>query len=284
MSLLETRIVENSWRFEPINLLILLAHMGYGMEDILFCSHFSNCSQSRLIESVEFRGSPKKVLIKLNLGLLGGQSALPNYFFKQVDDNAIDDQRFSEFFGYFDDRLLRRYLLAIYPEYDEAISPNWEFRKKAALQTLKLNSVTSLHWLSQLVFPELQIRVEKVTLQRNMDLGAPILGKALLGYQTVLGKIKKIPVAGLRITLISDEDEFTNKQPWPDEIERRLKKLMLPILQGIDLDLEIWLMIRSQTSWLSLKANSYLGYENIVGDADKMRQIRVFSGRLYDWQ
>lgn len=283
MSVLETRIVENSWRFDPINLLILLAHMGYGMEDILFCSHFSNCSQSRLIESVEFRGSPKKVLIKLNLGLLGGQSALPNYFFKQVDDNTIDDQRFSEFFGYFDDRLLRRYLLAIYPEYDETISPNWEFRKKAALQTLKLNSVTSLHWLSQLVFPELQIRVEKVTLQRNMDLGAPILGKALLGYQTVLGKIKKIPVAGLRITLISDEDDFTKNQPWPDEIERRLKKLMLPILQGIDLDLEIWLMIRSQTSWLSLKANSYLGYENIVGDADKMRQIRVFSGRLYDW-
>jgi predicted component of type VI protein secretion system len=283
MSLLETRIVENSWRFDPINLLILLAHMGYGMEDILFCSHFSNCSQSRLIESVEFRGSPKKVLIKLNLGLLGGQSALPNYFFKQVDDNTIDDQRFSEFFGYFDDRLLRRYLLAIYPEYDETIYPNWEFRKKAALQTLKLNSVTSLHWLSQLVFPELQIRVEKVTLQRNMDLGAPILGKALLGYQTVLGKIKKVPVAGLRITLISDEGEFTNKLPWAEEIERRLKKLMLPVLQGIDLDLEIWLMIRSQTSWLSLKANSYLGYENIVGDADKMRQIRVFSGRLYDW-
>jgi len=283
MSLLEARIVENCWRFDPINLLLVLEHIGYSKEDILFCSHFSRCSQSRLIESVEFRDLPKKVIITLNLGLLGGQSPLPNYLFKLVDDNTIEDQRFSEFFGYFDDRLLRRYLSAIYPEYDENISPNWEFRKKAALQTLKLNSVTSLHWLSQLVFPELQIRVEKATLERSMDLGAPILGKVRLGYQAVLGKIKKIPVAGIRITLISDEDYFANKQPWPEEIERRLQKLMLPILQGIDLDLEIWLMIRSQSSWLSLKANSYLGYENIEGDANKMRQIRVFSGRLYNW-
>ncbi len=283
MSLLETRIVESSWRFDPINLLTLLAHIGYGMEDILFCSHFSTCSQSRLIQSVEFRGSPKKVLITLNLGLLGGQSLLPNYLFKSVDDNVIEDQRFSEFFGYFDDRLLRRYLLAIYPEHDQALDPSWEIRKKASLQTLKLNSIASLHWLSQLVFPELQIRAKKVTLHRHMDLGAPILGKTQLGYQAVLGKIKKIPVAGVRITLISDEDNFANNQPWPDEVERRLQELMFPILQGIDLDLELWLMIRNQSTSLSLKANSYLGYENIVGDADQIRQIRIFSGRLYDW-
>ena len=283
MHRLETRIVKNIGRFDPINLLTLLDYMGYGMEDILFFSHFSMCSQSRLIQSIEFRYFPKKVLISLNLGLLGGQSLLPNYFFKQVDDNVIDDQRFSDFFGYFDDRLLRRYLLAIYPEHDQAIEPNWEVRKKASLQTLKLNSIASLHWLSQLVFPELQIRAEKVTLQRHMDLGAPILGKTQLGYQAVLGKIKKIPVPGVRITLISDEDSFIHNQPWPDEVERRLQKLMLPILQGIDLDLEIWLMIRSQSTNLSLKTNSYLGYENIVGDADQVRQIRIFSGRLYDW-
>jgi predicted component of type VI protein secretion system len=253
------------------------------MDDIMFCSHFSSSSQSRLIESVKFQESPRKVLITLNLGLLGAQSLLPNYLFKQVDDNTIEDQRFSKFFGFFDDRLLRRFLLAIYPEYDESIVPNWETRKKASLQTLKLDSVANLHWLAQLIFPELQIRVEKLTLQRHIDLGAPILGKTQLGYQAVLGKIKKVPVLGKRITLISDEDNFKNNQPWPDEVKQRLQKLMLPTLQGIDLDLEIWLMIRSQSTSLSLKANSYLGYENIEGDAAQIRQIRIFSGRLYDW-
>jgi hypothetical protein len=283
MTLLETRISQNSWRFDPINLLLVLIHIGYDMVDIVFCSHFSTSSQTRLIVSVEFQDSPKKVRVTLNLGLLGGQSLLPNYLFKQVDDNNIEEQRFAKFFGFFDDRLLRRFLLAIYPEYNQSIVPNWEARKKASLQTLKLDSIANLHWLTQLIFPELQVRVEKLTLQRHIDLGAPILGKTQLGYQAVLGKIKKMPVLGKRITLISDEDNFKNNQPWPNEVELRMQKLLLPTLQGIDLDLEIWLMIRSQSTSLSLKADSYLGYENIEGDAAQIRQIRIFSGRLYDW-
>lgn len=280
MTLLETRIVKNIWRFDPISLLKLLAHLGYDMDDILFCSTFGACSQSRLLESIEFRSSPRKVVITLNLGLLGGQSVLPNYLFKQVHNNTIDAQRFAEFFGYFDDRLLRRFLLAIYPEFDETVFQNWETRKKSALYTLRLDSITTLHWLTQLVFPELQVRVEKVALQRSIDLGAPILGKSRLGYRTVFGKIKKLPVPGKRITLITDEDNFTSDQPWPHEIERRLQKLIFPVLQGVDLHLEIWLMIRTQGSYLGLKQNSYLGYENLLSDKLQFRRIRIFSGHL----
>ncbi|MGR9012772.1 MAG: hypothetical protein ACU83U_03930 [Gammaproteobacteria bacterium] len=282
MTPLESRIVRDIWRFDPINLLMLLAHLGYGMDDILFCSHFSECSQSRLIETIEFRRSPRKVVITLNLGLLVGQSVLPNYLFKQVHNNTIDAQRFAEFFGYFDDRLLRRFLLAIYPEFDGAVFHNWETAKKAALYTLRLDSTATLHWLMQLVFPELQVRVEKSTFQRHIDLGAPILGKSRLGYQAVFGKINKLPVSGKRITLISDEDHYIDDQPWPHEIERRLQKLIFPTLQGVDMHLEIWLTIRTQNSWLGLKSNSYLGYENILSDTCQFRHIRIFSGRLYD--
>ncbi len=283
MTSLEKRIVENIAKFDPISLLMLLAHVGYGMDELLFCSHFSNCSQSCLIESIEFRHSPRKVLITFNLGLLGGQSVLPDYLFKQVHNRTIDADRFAEFFGFFDDRLLRRFLLAIYPEFDETIIPNWEVRKKAALYTLRLDNISTLHWLMQLVFPELQVRVEKISLERSIDLGAPILGKSCLGYQTVLGKIKKIPVQGKRITLISDEDNFIKDKPWAYEIEQRFEKLLLPVLQSVDMDLEIWLMIRSQGTSLSLKQNSYLGYENIHSDRLQFRQIRIFCGRLYDW-
>ena len=196
----------------------------------------------------------------------------------------IDEQRFAEFFGYFDDRLLRRFLLAIYPECDESIFPNWEARKQIALQTLKLDSVVTLHWLTQLVFPELQVRVEKITLERNIDLGAPILGKSLLGYQTVFGKIKKLPMPGKRITVISDEANYKNDKPWPHETELRLEKLMLPILQNVQLDLEVWLLIRTQSTWLSLKQNSYLGYENILSDTPQFQSIRIFSGLTSVWR
>lgn len=279
---LENRIVHNIWRFDPFSLLILLAHLGYRMDEILFRSYFSLCSQSRLLESIEFHSSPRKVVITLNLGLLAGQSVLPNYLFKQVHNNTIDAQRFADFFGYFDDRLLRRFLLAIYPEIDETIFHRWEDKKKAALNTLRLDSIATLHSLAQLVFPELQVRVEQVTLQRSIDLGAPILGKTRLGYQAVFGKIKKLPVSGKRITLITDEDNFVRDQPWPLEIGRRLQDLLFPALQSVDLHLEIWLVIRTQGSHLGLKQNSYLGYENMLSDKLQPRRIRIFSGHLYD--
>lgn len=282
MTVLEARIVENIGKFDPINLLILLAHLGYELDEILLCSHFSTASQSRLIEGIEFRSSPRKVVITLNFGLLGGQSLLPDYFFKLVDNKTIEAQRFVEFFGYFDDRLLRHFLLAIYPEFEQAVFQNWEARKRAALYTLRLDSIAMLHWLMQLVFPELQVRVEKVTLHRSIDLGSPILGKSHLGYQAVLGKIKKLPVSGKRITFITDEGNFVNDQPWPNEIEQRLQKLIFPILQAVDLHLEIWLIIRSQSSWLSLTQKSYLGYENIFSEELQFRKIRIFSGHLFD--
>jgi hypothetical protein len=280
MTVLEKRIVENIWRFDPFSLLILLARMGYKMEDILFRSHFSYSSQSRLIETIEFRNSPKKALITLNLGLLGGQSVLPSYLFQQVDNHQVDAEQFEEFFGYFDDRLLRRFLFSIYPELNQSFSCDWDARKTAMLYTLKLDSPTTLHWLLQLVFPDLQIRVKKGLLKRSVVLNAPILGKCRLGYQTVFGKRKQLTVPGSLITLISDEEYFANDQPWAMEINHRLQRIIFPLLENVGVDLEIWLVIRNQGSALSLKKNSYLGYENLLSDKLQVRRIRVFSGYI----
>ncbi|PPD04263.1 MAG: hypothetical protein CTY29_06260 [Methylobacter sp.] len=285
MTAIEARITEHAGRFDPVNLLNLLTHLGYGVEQIVFAGHFSACSQARLIESIKFHHQPvKKAVITLNLGLLSGQSPLPSYFFKWVQDGSIDDERFAEFFGYFDDRLLRRLLLAIYPECDQTLDPNWETRKRTSLKTLKLDSAVSLHWLTQMIFPELQVRVEKITLERSVDLGAPVLGKSQLGYQNVIGKIKKLPVPGKRITLIADTADFHKDQPWPHEIESRLQTLMFPVFTGMELDLEIWLIIRSQSGWLSLKQNSYLGYESVYSENPEFQHIRIFSGLISSWR
>jgi hypothetical protein len=282
MTPIETRIVQHSWRFDPISLLMLLDYLGYGMDEILFCSHFSNCSQTRLVEGIKFHESPRKVVITLNIGLLGGQSVLPNYLFKQVDNGSVDSELFAKFFGYFDDQLLRRFLFAIYSEFDQTFTQSWESRKNASLYTLKLDSITTLHWLTQLVFPELQVRVEKRTLKRNITLNSPILGKCHLSHQTVFGKRKEMLVPGKYITLITDEENFTNGQPWVHEINNRLQNLIFPLLRNVGVDLEIWLVIQTQGSALSLKQNSYLGYENIFSDKLQVRRIRIFSGYLCD--
>jgi hypothetical protein len=282
MSSLEARIKENIWKFDPISILILLLYHGYRLDDVLLCSNFNNRSQSRLVEAIEFRKNPKKVIITLNMGLLGGHSSLPNYLFKQIDDQEVDTELFTEFFGFFDDRLLRRFLLAIYPELNQSLFQNWESYKRASLYTLKLDNISSLHWLMQLVFPELQVRVEKATLIRNVTLNAPILGKCHLSHQTVFGKRKKLPIPGKRITLVSDDSDFNKGKPWPQEINRRLQSLVFPILQNVGVFLDIWLLIRNQGTELSLKQNSYLGFENVRGNKLQLRRIRIFSGYLCD--
>ncbi len=282
MSALETRISEKRAYFDPFNLLILLLHLGYSMDDIQFCSHFSNASQSRLVENIEFCQQPKKVIIYLNLGLLGGQSVLPNYLFNQIDNETVEVEQFAQFFGYFDDRLLRRFLLAIYPELNQNLIQDWEAQKRAALFTMNLDTVTTLHWLFQQVFPELQVRLEKDTLIRQVVLNAPILGKFRLGHQTVFGKRKRLPMPGKRVTLITDEDSFTNGQPWTQEINQRLQAFIFPLLRHVGVNLEIWLLIRSQGSALRLSPTSYLGYENLYSDTLQFRRIRIFSGYLTD--
>ncbi len=284
MTPLETSIEKCIRRFDLVCLVRLLFHMGYSLDDILFCSHYSFCSQSSLIEAIEFRDKPRRATITLNLGLLGGQSVLPNYLFKQVHNDAVEARYFVEFFGFFDDRLLRRFLLAIYPELYTLRYKGWEAQKSSALHQLKLDNVVTLHWLAQLVFPELQVRMEKVALKRHIELGAPVLGKSRLGYQTVFGKRVELPVPGRRLTLITDEEYFASGQPWPHEIDRRLQNLVFPILRKVGLDLEVWLVIRTQGNWLKLGQSNYLGYEDILSDTLKFRRIRIFSGRLYDWQ
>ena len=279
---LEQQIVDNIWRFDPLSLIILLNHLDYKMEDILFCSHFSACSQSRLVESIEFRHAPKKAVVTLNLGLLGGQSVLPNYFFKQIDNEKVEEEQFAAFFGYFDDRILRRFLFAIYSELDQTFAQSWEERKRAEIYTLKLDNLNTLQWLAELVFPELQIRVKKIKLERSVILRPPILGKLNLGHQTVFGKKKNLLVVGKQITLIADEENFTNGKPWSQEINLRLENLIFPILKLVGIDLEIWLVIRSQSTSLSLKQDSYLGYENIRSNNLQVKRIRIFSGYLCD--
>ena len=280
MTSIEAKIVKYIWRFDPISLLILLNFLGYELDEILFCSHYTSSSQSRLVEAIEFQNHPRKVIITLNLGLLGGQSLLPDYFFRLVENGTLDKDKFMEFIGYLDDRILRRFLFAIYPEFDEVTYQSWEERKRIAVRTLRLNSSITLHWLFQLVFPELQVRVSKCSMQKTFDLGSPILGKTHLGFQSILGKIKQVPILGKRITLITDEDKFNN-DPWPQEIQHRFEKLICPLFRSGDLHIEIWLIIRTQSTWLSLKQNSYLGYENIEGGSEfQYRRIRIFSGHL----
>jgi hypothetical protein len=281
MTPLERNIAKRIYDFDLISLLQLLELLGYQLEDIHFKSNFSTTSQPSLIHDIEFHSEPgRRVLIILNLGLLSAQSPLPSYFFKKLDAGYIDTQLFLDFIACFDHSLILNYLLSIYPETNRALYPDWEVTKRRFIELLDLRSCSTLHWLLELVFPELGVWVEKVALGRELRSAHLRLGKTILGTSAIFGEKTSVPVYGRRITLFSEFETNNSGDPWPREIKQRLNDLVFPILRSVGLDLEIILIIRTQKAWAKLHSESYLGYDKIRGGEEQRRRIRIFTGRI----
>ena len=280
---LETKISKKIYEFDLISLLELLIHHGFLWEEIHFKGYMSTCSQSSLIQGIEFLYEPDhQVVITINMGLLSAQSTLPSYFQKNVDAKDIDSIAFSDFIGYFDHFLIRNYIFNIYPEKNTKYFSDWEITKRQYLQMMDLKSCSTLFWIFQLVFPELKVQVKKMMMERGLKASALIMGKTILGSDAVFGKKTEASVYGVHITLFSNE-EFTDTQiPWPKEIKSRLNDQVFPILRSAEVNVEITLVIRSQKRWMKLESESYLGYDKMKGGKAQARRIRIFQGQLRD--
>jgi hypothetical protein len=281
MTPLEQNISKKIHEFDLVSLLQLLEFLGYQPEELHFKSHFSTSSQPSLIHQIEFYAEPSRmVVITLNLGLLSAQTPLPSYFLKKVDAGYIDTKSFVDFIGYFDHFLIRNYLLNIHLETNRALFSDWEVTKRRYLQMLDLKSCSTLHWLFELVFPELGVQVDKVSLKRQLRTAHLKLGETILGTDAILGEKTGVPVSGRRITLFSEFEITDSGEPWPREIKQRLDTLIFPIFRAVGMELEIILVIRAQKTWAVLQSDSYLGYDKIRGGGEQYRRIRIFSGRI----
>jgi hypothetical protein len=280
---LERKISKKIHEFDLISLLKLLMYHGYLLEEIHFRSHMSTCSQSGLIQGIEFLYQPdRQVVITINMGLLSAQSSLPSYFQKNVDAKDIDSISFGDFIGYFDHFLIRNYIFNIYPEKNTKYFSDWEITKRQYLQIMDLKSSSTLFWVFQLVFPELKIQVKKMVMGRGLKASALIMGRTILGSDAVFGKKTEATVYGMHITLFSDEEFTDNGIPWPKEIKNRLDDQVFPILRTAEVDVEIILVIQSQKRWMKLESESYLGYDKMKGGKAQARRIRIFRGHLRD--
>ncbi len=277
----EARIRSRVREFDLISLLRLLHQMGYSEEEIRFRSHITTTSQVALIEDIEFAAGPSRgVAIILNLGLLSAQNQLPSYFFKKMDEESIDTVAFIDFLSFFDHHLIRTYLLNLYPELNPAYFPDPDGMKQRYVGMMDLRSPSALQFFFQLVFPELSVAVDKTPLNRTLKVTFPRLGITRLGHEAIMGREMKIPVYGLRVTLM-DEDEYTTTgEPWSKKIRERLEAEVFPTLGAVGMDLEIFLLILSKKGWVQLQQDSYLGYDRIRGGELKPRRIKIFRGYL----
>lgn len=276
---IETEISRRKHDFDIISLLRLLFFMGYSPEEIIFKSYNSLCSQAGLIKRIQFQQEPfKNVTLTLNMGLLSAQGTLPSYFQKTMDEGLINLQSFYLFIGYFDHSLICKFFESVYPELNLNRSIDLEQIKSRYIQMLDLKSCATLDWLFKLVFPELDICVDKCRFRRQLAMNPLKLGVTSLGENAVFGDKTSVSISAIKVTLFCDEELTSQGYPWPREIKKRLKKEVFPILATLGIDLEVSLVIKSQKQWVRLHGSSYLGYDKIRGNTDQYKQIRIFKG------
>ena len=278
---LEAEISRRVAEFDPTALLLLLAHLGYRSEEILFESAARDVSQPALCQRIEFRSVPiRQAVLTVNLGLLGAQSPLPTYLKSLLEDANVDEQSFLDFLRFFDHKLLENYLRSVYPERDSSVFHDFEKTKQSYIRLLGLRSISTFQWLIELVFPELGVKVERGTLTRAVKLAGARLGSCELGGGAVLGGWTRAPLPGFFVTLYCDEERTELGRPWAEEVRRRLDTLIFPVVAEAALELRVVLVIRSEKVWAQLRPGSYLGFDRMKGGARKNREVQVFKGKV----
>ncbi|MBL4850452.1 MAG: type VI secretion system baseplate subunit TssG [Planctomycetes bacterium] len=281
MSELEKDIARRAADFDPLALIRVLTEAGYEKEEILFRSNSTDASAVSLVTSIEFHSlPPRRVVVTMNLGLLGPQSPLPSYFKHLLVSGEVDEAAFLEFLHFFDHNLIREQLEASEPELSTRVFANFDQTKRDYLRLMGLGSPTTLHWLFKLVFPELGVRVGQGTMNRIVPLDGIRLASSRLGGSGVMGGRARVPVRGFFVTLYCDEEHSDFGHPWVEEVRRRLDTLAFPPLADASLDLRISLVIRSEKVFARLSHESYLGFDRIRGGQRRNREVLVWNGEV----
>lgn len=281
MNKLEAAIARRIHEFDVLSLLRILETAGYSSDEIGFKSHNSITSQAGLLHSIEFRREPvREAMITMNVGLLSAQSPLPTYFRKKMESDVLTEQSFVEFAGYFDHLLILDYLRNLYPEINRRFYSDWEAVKRSYLQIMNLKSLSSLHWLFKMVFPEIDVQVEHAVLGSEVRSVPVRLGRTILGRDAVFGNKTSVAIQGRRITLYSEEEVTATQAPWPREIRSRLESLIFPVLSPVGLDLEVYLVLKSQKRWVRLHGETYLGYDRMRTAEESYRRVRIYKGHI----
>lgn len=280
----QKKIKEEIQRFDIFALLKLLENLGYKMSDIFFQSNPSFSSSSSVCHDIIFRekGYPRIILI-LNMGLFANQSALPSFFRKKMDEGSIDSVAFAKYLGFFDHYMIRTFLGVSMPEDSGCFFFDWKETLREYLKFLALSSGSTLQLFFQLCFPELKVVVVKFPRVINLHKASIILGSTILGKDSFLQKNEKLTISSFKVLLTASEPLTDLSVPWPFEIRKRIADLIFPLLERVNIYLQIVLIMEKVKSFAHLSRTMHLGY-SCIGENSEPLRICIFSGYPKDFR
>jgi hypothetical protein len=273
----QERIKENIQRFDIYALLKLLESLGYKAADIYFQSNPSLSSSSSICHDISFfEKEYPRIILTLNMGFFSNQSSLPSFFRKKMDEGSIDPVSFSKYLGFFDHYIIKTFLSMSMPEDNGWFFSDWKETIRHYLKFLALNSVSTLALLFQLCFPELRVAVMKFPRVISLQSSSITLGTTLLGKDSFLQKKKQLTISSLRVLLTTEEHLTELSVPWAFEIKKRMADLIFPLLEKINIYLQVDLIVEKVKESAHLSKTTHLGYCSI-GIGSKPVKFTIFS-------
>lgn len=278
---IEARIAEDAQRFDLGPLVDLLLTNGYARDDILFESAAEGRSAS-IVRAVRFHKQPiRSVVITVQVGLLGDNSLLPSYFFHLME-RSRDPDRFLDFLRFFDHRLIDNLFRALYPE-RSGVYVSWISVLASFLRMAMPASISTLHWLVQLYFPELRVRVTRRPFASATDSYACRTGLSLLDGTGILGRTYVAEVTGFLVDLIAEDEIDMSGRSYSDIVQARLKERLLPLLDPFRLPLMVRLTVLAHASWAQVDEpraaeQGYLGYDRLRGMGEARHVTVMYHG------
>lgn len=276
---LQEQISRRAREFDLGPLLRLLAAEGYPPEAVTFESNAELVSSARLIESITFPPGPDtRVVITLNLGLLGQNGLLPSYFLA-VAEQARDPEIFFDFIRFFDHRLIEGFFAAVQPEDNAHLWRNWEHIKSFYFRMLGLGSTSTLQWLFGLYLPELRVRVSRHGFSTATSSHAAYVGNARLDGTAILGKTYGANNDGFRVDVFADDERSPRGIAWPHVLQERLDDRILPLLRHARLPIVVTLTVLERPGSARLVREGFLGIERMGLHGEERHTMVVFEGR-----
>lgn len=272
---LAKKLETEAWRFDIYALVDLLKHWGYTLDDLELIGHQGLESQPSFIRGIEF--IENRVAITLYFGLAGANGVIPTYLMSMADKGVINDSHFHALIGFFDRYLLKSWLRGMMPGLSgiRADPLRW-------IRSVKnFRSTSSFHWLFGQVFPDLQVRVKRKSMNLGKSTRPAILGRSKIGIEMILGDTFNVLAYVFEVELIADYEHYKPGRPWHFEIQSRYEERLRPILRQLDIHIELWMILRTTKSWFKIsEQGNYLGYERLKGGQNENKRILILSGYI----
>nr|PZN19147.1 MAG: hypothetical protein DIU78_21545 [Pseudomonadota bacterium] len=299
-SAIEVRIMREAQRFDLGPLLDVLAELGYSRDEILFEGALYGRSPS-IVQAVRFRQRPvRTAIVTVHLGLLGDNTLLPSYFY-HVAERSPDPARFYDFLRFFDHQLIENFVRAIYPEVGEthpdaapgepgaAAPPTGgvfgDFRAvlKTFFRMAGPGSLSTLHWVTQLYFPEFRVRVRRSRFENATDSHACRTGDSRLDGSGILGRSYVAESPGFVVDLIAEDEVDLSGREQADIVRERLETRFLPLLAPFSLALTVRLIVLWHSSFAYVddphaEDKSFLGYNRLRGPREVRHTTVLYRG------